>query len=138
MLRIIFPVSSLVLGCPENSYRFWRKIETHWRRFKFLISFIKFKSFAARTFRTTQYKWRDRKNNPQLSFCLMNVWASSELLLFFIWCLQRYCDMEMYCIVFLLYVYIPGTWTERFFSRFSSGLIKYQINVPVLVSVVFY
>ena len=25
------------------------------RRFKFLISFIKFKSFAARTFRTTQY-----------------------------------------------------------------------------------
>jgi len=46
--------------------------------------------------------------------------------------------LEMYCIVFLLYVYIPGTWTERFFSRFSSGLIKYQINVPVLVSVVFY
>ena len=26
------------------------------RRFKFLISFIKFKSFAARTFRTTQSK----------------------------------------------------------------------------------
>jgi len=25
------------------------------KRFKFLISFIKFKSFAARTFRTTQY-----------------------------------------------------------------------------------
>ena len=75
-----------------------RKVRTDFegklkRRFKFLISFIKFKSFAARTFRTTQYKWRDRKNNPQLSFCLMNVWASSELLLFFIWCLQRYCDI---------------------------------------------
>ena len=28
------------------------------RRFRFLISFIKFKSFAARTFRTTQYIYK--------------------------------------------------------------------------------
>jgi len=31
------------------------------RRFKFLISFIKFKSFAARTFRTTQIVYIERK-----------------------------------------------------------------------------
>jgi len=41
--------SHYILGCLESSCRFWRKIETQ----KILISFIKFKSFAARTFRTT-------------------------------------------------------------------------------------
>ena len=47
----------------NNSFIYWvvRKVRADFegklkhRRFKFLISFIKFKSFAARTFRTTQY-----------------------------------------------------------------------------------
>ena len=55
-MYIHFELTSLLLGCsescPESRVDFEGKLKR--RRFKFLISFIKFKSFAARTFRTIQ------------------------------------------------------------------------------------
>jgi len=53
-----------------STQKYWvvRKVradfEGKWkrRRFKFLISFILFKSFAARTFRTTQYMYKVKPN----------------------------------------------------------------------------
>ena len=60
-MRKIFNIHiEVILSYSECQYigkvraDFERKLK---RRFKFLISFIKFKSFAARTFRTTQYFW---------------------------------------------------------------------------------